>query len=121
MINLYRFIQLVKEYLLRKLLKHLPRFINSQIAGRGYAKYTPKGVKYIGTISLTKYKILANSSYAIENAACEKKFSSDKAEFGLILISSLATNCIDVGANSGTSTLLMAEYCSGKILSFCYR
>ena len=116
----YLLLRALAESSIRVSLRYSPNFINSKIASLGYGHLVRTDTNYLVKIDFTNFRILANSIYGIENASHAPKFfkKRDYSYFGIAQIAKLSRNCIDVGANAGTYSLVMSANCKGLVLSF---
>jgi len=72
---------------------------------------------YKGRITHSNYYILANNKFPIESEATAR-YQRDETYLGLCRLAARSVDCVDVGANIGTHSLLLSQYCSGITFAF---
>lgn len=119
-IYFYKFLRSLLESSIKFVLRCSPDLVNSKVASMGNGRLVRTNMNYLSKVDFTDFRILANSKYDIENGAHVSKFfkKSDYSYLGIAQIARLSRNCIDVGANAGTYSLVMSANCKGLVLSF---
>ena len=104
------FINIIK---LLVFLLHLDKFV----CQHGFNNLVIREISYKGKVTYTNLYILANNKFPIESQHT-LKYNKDTNFFGISLLAARSIDCIDIGANVGTHSLLMAQYCTGIVLAF---
>ena len=111
------YLRLLAELLSRKILVVLPNSVLGIIGSRGYTQWIPriKEVQYIGWLYQSDLKIHVRNDYTVERVAANRFLDSGDVAVGLRQLNMQGLVALDIGANVGSISLLMANQGASKI------
>jgi FkbM family methyltransferase len=109
-----------KTYVFPKILSALPKAISVKLAQMGYSDAVPKGISFRAKCFNTGYFIEGNTSRAVDVEATSVKGADSIARELIIQFLKKGDVALDIGANIGSYSLLMAKIVGdeGKVISF---
>jgi FkbM family methyltransferase len=92
-------------------------YLDKFVCTIGFNDYAIRETEYLSKVTFTDFYVYANNKFPIESAYTKRNIK-DETFLGIKTIAEKSFDCIDIGANVGTHSLLMAKYCRGKVFAF---